>query len=109
MSAEFHPYPFWSPRFWHGMEVHHWLDLLARNHFQVHPYRIGLAGTVSLASLFNTQMSIVQRALYGHRIRATQIDPDPVFIIGHWRSGTTYMHELMSHDERFVTPTTYEC
>ena len=38
-----------------------------------------------------------------------QLVDDPVFIVGHWRSGTTYVHELMSCDQRFATPTTYQC
>jgi hypothetical protein len=37
------------------------------------------------------------------------IDPPPVFIIGHWRTGTTLLHELMFCDERFGSPTTYQC
>jgi hypothetical protein len=35
-------------------------------------------------------------------------DP-PLFIIGHWRSGTTLLHELMMLDDRFCCPTTYQC
>lgn len=34
------------------------------------------------------------------RIRAMRIHDDPVFIIGHWRSGTTHLHNLMSQDPR---------
>lgn len=33
---------------------------------------------------------------------------DPVFIIGHWRSGTTYAHNLLSCDDRFGYCTTYQ-
>ena len=32
----------------------------------------------------------------------------PVFIIGHWRSGTTYLHQLMSHDPEFFFQTKYQ-
>ena len=32
-----------------------------------------------------------------------------MFIVGHWRSGTTYLHELLTCDDRFATPTTYQC
>jgi len=35
--------------------------------------------------------------------------PDPFFILGYWRSGTTFLHELLSLDKRFVAPTTYQC
>lgn len=30
--------------------------------------------------------------------------PPPVFIVGHWRSGTTLLHNLMSRDQRFAFP-----
>jgi len=32
-----------------------------------------------------------------------------LFIIGHWRTGTTLVHELMALDKRHTYPTTYEC
>ncbi|MEM9659138.1 MAG: sulfotransferase, partial [Planctomycetota bacterium] len=32
----------------------------------------------------------------------------PIFIIGHWRTGTTMMHELMIQDRRFTSPTTLQ-
>jgi hypothetical protein len=54
-------------------------------------------------------MGAAQRMRFGGRIEAVEIKQPPVFIIGHWRSGTTYLHELMHLDERFVSPTTYQC
>ncbi|MEO8443198.1 MAG: sulfotransferase, partial [Betaproteobacteria bacterium] len=32
-----------------------------------------------------------------------------IFIIGHWRSGTTLLHELLCLDQRHAWPTTYAC
>ncbi len=32
----------------------------------------------------------------------------PIFIIGHWRSGTTYLHDLFCCDEQFGYCTTYQ-
>lgn len=29
------------------------------------------------------------------------IHPEPIFIIGHWRSGTTYLHYLLAKDKQF--------
>jgi len=34
---------------------------------------------------------------------------DPVFIVGLWRSGTTYLHELMADHPAFYTPQTWQC
>ncbi|HVJ80640.1 MAG TPA: sulfotransferase [Planctomycetia bacterium] len=35
--------------------------------------------------------------------------PPPLFLLGHWRSGTTLLHELLSLDPRFVAPTFVQC
>jgi hypothetical protein len=37
-----------------------------------------------------------------------KLDP-PIFIIGHWRSGTTFLHELLARDPALAAPSTYEC
>lgn len=34
--------------------------------------------------------------------------PPPIFIIGHWRSGTTLCHNIISSDPRFVAPSLFE-
>lgn len=33
---------------------------------------------------------------------------DPVFILGHWRSGTTFVHNVFSKDDQFGYNTTYQ-
>ena len=35
--------------------------------------------------------------------------PSPVFIVGHWRSGTTLLHELLCALDLFAYPTTHAC
>ena len=102
-------YPLHSPRFWHGMRFGAWLTLLARHRFRIHPTRWPMALAISCITPFNSVMGALQSLAYGRRIAATQLEHPPVFILGHWRSGTTYLHELMSLDERFGSPTTYQC
>ena len=50
----------------------------------------------------------IQTLQYGRRIRKVTVPDDPIFIIGHWRSGTTMLHELMALDGNNRCPTTYE-
>ncbi len=38
------------------------------------------------------------------RVSTVEFQP-PVFIVGHWRSGTTFLHNLLSLDARFIYPT----
>jgi len=102
-------YPFYSPRFWHGMCLRDWWRLLRRGHFRIHPLRVFMAFLITLCAIANSIGAFLQRLIYGRRIAATEIKNPPVFIIGHWRSGTTYLHELMVCDTRFAYPTYYEC
>lgn len=36
------------------------------------------------------------------------VDPEPLFILGHWRSGTTFVHNVLAHDKQFGYTTTYQ-
>lgn len=57
----------------------------------------------------------VQSALYELQKRsfadqvAKTILPAPIFVLGFWRSGTTFLHELLCRDPRFGFPSTYAC
>ena len=86
-----------------------YMRLLAAHRFRIHPLRVPMACMVSGFTAYNSAMSLIQSALHGKRVRDVTIDKPPIFIIGHWRSGTTFLHELFFQDERFTSPTTYEC
>jgi len=43
----------------------------------------------------------IEKAVYGKRIRESEPKEAPVFILGHWRSGTTYLMNLMASDPQF--------
>lgn len=47
----------------------------------------------------------VLESLYVKIVPRPPMHPAPVFVIGHWRSGTTYLHYLLSKDKQFATCT----
>ena len=49
-----------------------------------------------------------QSVAYGRRVARTQIHPEPLFLLGFWRSGTTLLHNLISMDPRWGYVTTYQ-
>lgn len=108
-AAKFHYYPFWSPRFWHGMRFGDWMRLVRRNGCDVHPSRLAMLCLISSVTPVNSALRLVQKALYGKRVAQSVVKQPPVFIVGHWRSGTTYLHELLVLDKRFAFPTSYQC
>ncbi|MFM1903164.1 MAG: hypothetical protein RLZZ440_1064 [Planctomycetota bacterium] len=105
----FHAYPWWSPRFWHGMPLGVWLPLVAEHRCRVSPSRLGLLATISAASAFNSLAEPLSEARYRRQLRQPPQTPPPLFIVGHWRSGTTLLHELLMLDPRFCCPSTYQC
>lgn len=94
---------------WSGMCFGPWWKMLARHRFDVAPSRIPMAAAITLFSALNSCSAVLQHALYGRRIAATQLKPEPLFILGHWRSGTTLLHQLLCIDPRHVGPTFLEC
>src|SRR5688572_1687594 len=102
-KAKMNTYPWYSPRFWHALRVTDWFKLCARHGFRIHPLRMPMAALITGTTPFNSSAALLQHLWFGRYIEGTRIETPPVFIVGHWRSGTTLLHELLSHDSRFAT------
>jgi hypothetical protein len=63
------------------------------------------AAFLTAASLRNSLFGRLEERRFGEAIRKTRIDEEPVFVLGHWRSGTTLLHDLLACDvDRFAFP-----
>lgn len=56
----------------------------------------------------NSCLATVEAVLYGGCWEQQQLHPEPVFILGHPRTGTTHLHNLLSLDGRFAFATTFQ-
>jgi hypothetical protein len=97
------------PHVWEGCDFFAWVRLLLRNHLAVSPSLWYVAFIVTFVSLGHTLLRWVQEAWYGSRLDRVPIPHSPLFIIGHWRTGTTFLHEMLILDPRHTYPNTYEC
>lgn len=70
--------------------------------------KLNRIATVPGFALYNSMMSAVEKLVYGSRIASTQIHPQPLFVIGHWRSGTTLLHNLVCADKQFTFCNMYQ-
>ncbi|MEC9096422.1 MAG: sulfotransferase [Planctomycetota bacterium] len=102
-------YPITAPRFWHGLRCGDYIKLLARNKFAIHPARWYVAFTVSYFSVLNSLIGGIQSLIYRKKIARYELPAPPIFIVGHWRSGTTFLHDLISLDDNFTYPSTLQC
>lgn len=60
--------------------------------------------TCRLLSLFTP----LQERKYQKQLANKPLQHDPLFILGHWRSGTTFVHNIFAQDSRFGYTTTYQ-
>jgi hypothetical protein len=99
----------WSPRFFQGADAVTWARMLYRNRFAVSPKYWYIAGIVSITSSINLMLRWIQEGLYSEAIRNVRLQKDPLFVIGHWRTGTTFLHELLIQDPQFNYPDFCAC
>jgi hypothetical protein len=78
-------------------------SILRRLHYwrSVHPrYALRLLPVLA-TSLAVAPLCWWERARFGRQVADVRLTHPPIFIIGHWRSGTTHLHNLMSRDGSF--------
>ncbi len=98
----------WAPRIWEGMDFFAWLRLFAAGRGRVDPKFWYIAGILGGTTFLNTLFGWIQQARFGRAINSVRVDP-PLFVLGHWRTGTTLLHELLLLDERHTGPSTFHC
>ncbi len=91
---------------WQGLNLPNWLRFLAMRP-PIHRSHWLRLGAVTANSISNSLLEGLETLVYGWKVSRTEV-PSPVFVIGHWRSGTTMLHNLLSLDPRFVTPNLYQ-
>ena len=50
----------------------------------------------------------LQERKYKKLLANKPLENDPLFILGHWRSGTTFVHNIFAQDKHFGYTTTYQ-
>lgn len=83
--------------------------MLWEHRFAVAPKYWYIAGVVSAVSTMNMVLRWVQHGTVGRELADTKLPNEPLFVIGHWRTGTTLLHELLIQDRRFNYPDFFDC
>ena len=93
-----------------GITLPQWWSMLSRFGHELQwrgPYLVRIL-FVTVLSFVNSLLALIEHLLFSRAIRRQRLHPAPVFIIGHPRTGTTLLHNLMSADtERFATCSTF--
>jgi hypothetical protein len=85
-----HPFIFGSSR--------SWLKLLWANR-DIDRKFVPRALFVTMVTLLTSPFRRYESLRYGRTVRKAVVHPSPIFIIGHWRSGTTHLHNILIRDK----------
>jgi hypothetical protein len=83
------------------------LRLLAQNRFKIDLIGFPRILYSIFLSLSMSPLRFYENIKYNKKIDQTKIEKEPIFILGHWRTGTTYLQNLITQDKQFGFPSTY--
>jgi len=95
--------------FWFGMRFGELMKLFKRGRYSFTLNCIPDTLLLLLWTPVNSLLYRISEAKYRRKAEAGPLEHPPVFVMGHWRTGTTLMHDLFSEDPSLAYPTTYEC
>jgi len=77
------------------------------NRFAIAPAYWGRAAVLTALSFWNSARRRQEEKTYSDEVANTEVKA-PLLIVGHWRSGTTLLHNLLELDEQFAYPNLFQ-
>ena len=88
--------------FLYGIRWRTWRRLLRETRYDVDVHAWPRASAIGATALVNERLARRDDRL---DLDGVRVEP-PIFILGHWRSGTTHLHYLLDQDPALATPST---
>jgi len=89
-----------------GSTLGDWLGFLRDNRFAVHPRFWPRCLSTTCCAAANSFSHLIDEWKFG--AYRDEVISSPLFVLGHWRSGTTHLHNLLARDDRFAFPNLYQ-
>lgn len=91
-----------------GIKLSQFSRLIYRNGVSVHPKYLFRILFLLQSGVWSSLLSWLEKKRMGDEIENFEAPDNPIFIIGHWRTGSTYLHQLLNLDQRFASPTVFQ-
>ena len=90
-----------------GITARDWVGLLIENGFRISPRYWGKVPYLTVSSVCTSTVATVESLVHGRGIQNTE-SHTPLFIVGSWRSGTTFLHTLLCLDQQYASPSLFQ-
>jgi hypothetical protein len=91
-----------------GMRLSRFIKLIMKNGMSLRPkYLVRflfLFQNGIWASIFYRK----EKSIYKNLIKKHKLPDDPIIIVGHWRTGSTFLHQLLALDPNFATSNVFQ-
>lgn len=81
-----------------GSTFVNWIKVLLENRFRIDWQFFPKALYVTTMIITTTPLRVTEKRKFDKKIQNIKVEK-PIFIIGHWRSGTTFLHYLLGKDK----------
>lgn len=99
-----------SIQFLLGCTLTNWVKLLWQNRDKpIYGKSLPKFIYITLVIILLTPIRLIEKLLFDIRVKKTRINNDPIFVLGHWRSGTTYLVNMLSQDTQFGVTNAMHC
>lgn len=90
-----------------GITHQDWKDLLSEPGNRIDQAYRARKMHLNILTIINSYLKKKDDRKYGKLVASAEIK-EPIFILGHWRSGTTLLHTLLSLDQQFSFPNKFQ-
>lgn len=84
------------------------MRLLIENKFNLSLKKIPQIFFITLFVVLFTPFGWIEALLFNHKVKNIKLKEDPLFILGHWRNGTTFLQELLIRNPNHNYMTVFE-
>ena len=91
-----------------GIQIREFIKIMHKNKWGVSPQYLHRAAWLGGWSIPATVLGKIEDAIYAKRLNDMEIDPQPLIILGHWRSGTTHLQSCLMRDPANTAPTVWQ-
>ncbi len=91
-----------------GATLGTWFKLLFQNRFNLSLKKIPQVFIITMFVVFLTPFGWIETLLCGQKLNEYKLESDPLFILGHYRNGTTFLQELLIRNPNHIYLTVFE-
>ena len=91
-----------------GADFTVWWKILGENKFNVSLKKLPQVFLITFLIILFSPWAIIEKILSWRKIKKVELKEQPIFILGHWRQGTTLLHDLFNCNPDWAFMTLFE-